>query len=206
MSDEISPESSSPEDNLPINYDAIIDSFSQFVKSLEGVHKLSESQKRKIFLSVIEKDLSNVNLSADDPSVSLESIQNKFRTYCKSYRNNNLYHSYRFFTRNQLKDESFKDYYKNICDLAKPCDFNSNDIERLIRDKVVAGLNNSDLREKVFMKGYQDLQDIVRFCMTTDEDSDAETVDYNAEEQFRPLAESSGIQDNEMKDEIPGKC
>lgn len=77
----------------------------------------------------------------------------------------NLVHDrYYFYTRCQNRTESFYDFLNDVCRLAKLCEFRALE-ESLIRDRIIFGVNDMELRNK-FLKdgGDPTLKEVVEIC------------------------------------------
>jgi hypothetical protein len=83
---------------------------------------------------------------------------------CPSETINVLRERYNFFQRCQLANESFQQFLKEVRNRAKLCEFQNME-DSLIRDRLVFGINNIDLRAKLLNDGGNPpLDDIIRIC------------------------------------------
>lgn len=83
--------------------------------------------------------------------------------YSKSYADPIVYHSYIFHTKDQQPDEPFDSYLSSITELAKLCEFESLE-ERMIRDKIIVGVNCSSLRDKLLKLKDPKLNNVIEYC------------------------------------------
>lgn len=75
--------------------------------------------------------------------------------------------SYRFFTRNQRKNETFENFYSEIVKLAVNAEFgDTNIIERLVRDRIVSGARDIKLKIELVKTCDLDLQLTLQICMS----------------------------------------
>lgn len=74
---------------------------------------------------------------------------------------------YYFYTRCQNRTESFYDFLNDVCRLAKLCQFNMLE-ESLIRDRIIFGVHDMELRNK-FLKigGDPSLEQVVEMCRSS---------------------------------------
>lgn len=82
---------------------------------------------------------------------------------------------YYFYTRCQSRTESFYDFLNDVFRLAKTCKFNGLE-ESLIRDRIIFGVHDMELRNK-FLKdgGDPTLKEVVETCRSSTEiDDDSE--------------------------------
>lgn len=82
-------------------------------------------------------------------------------------KNSEVYNSYLFYTRKQNENESFESFLMDVFKLGRQCHFKNYDrkaVERLIRDKLVYGLKDSNIRDEIFNKDLTKLCDIISFC------------------------------------------
>ena len=70
---------------------------------------------------------------------------------CASPKTNNGFARFLFQKRDQLEGKSVKKYIKNLKTLAKPCMHKEHD--EMIRDRIVCGIKNQAVREKLLAEG-----------------------------------------------------
>ena len=74
----------------------------------------------------------------------------QFRKHTEPQKNT-LFSRYIFQTRRQKDDESFVAFATDLRNLAKECSYDKP--EEMVRDRIVAGINNEDVREKLLTEG-----------------------------------------------------
>lgn len=77
----------------------------------------------------------------------LEMIIEKFENYCRPLKNL-TFDRHKFFSRDQKDQESFEDYVRNLKILANACEFGDLK-DSLIRDRIVCGIEDTNLKEKL---------------------------------------------------------
>ena len=78
-------------------------------------------------------------------------ILKKFQEYCTP-KKNTIYERHLFNNRSQQKDETFDQFYSDLCRLSQTCDFDTM-ADQMIRDRLVVGIYNPGLREKLLRQG-----------------------------------------------------
>ena len=73
-----------------------------------------------------------------------------------------MYESFKFYSRNQSKEESIDVYVAALRKLAKTCNFKEPD--RMIRDRIVMGVMDDTTREKLLQNKTLTLQQAVEIC------------------------------------------
>ena len=114
--------------------------------------KTEEEKCSYLMLWVGEKGrniYSTWNLSEED-SKKLESYTNGFQNYVKP-RTNTVYNRFVFQTRSQKPDETFDQFCTELKLLVKDCTYDKND--EMVRDRIVAGVSNAKLRDKLLNIG-----------------------------------------------------
>lgn len=91
----------------------------------------------------------------------IEVVLNKFETYCTPTRNM-VYEHFKFFKREQLPNENIDHFITALKQLASTCDFKERDI--LIRDRIVLGINDRRIQEKLLQKPNLELSEAVNIC------------------------------------------
>ena len=92
---------------------------------------------------LLEKGLS---FDEEDDRQDLTKILEQFDEHFGGGQNE-IYESYRFFTRQQEEDESLRTYITQLKILAKSCNFGPLE-ERLVRDRIVCGMSNRTLQKR----------------------------------------------------------
>lgn len=74
---------------------------------------------------------------------------------------------YYFYTRCQDRTESFYDFLNDVCRLAKTCNFRALE-ESLIRDRIIFGVHDMDLRNRFIKRGGDPtLKEVVEMCRSS---------------------------------------
>ena len=95
-------------------------------------------------------------------------VLSKFDEHCVP-KTNETYESYKFFTRDQHVGESIDSYITALYKLADTCSFGALK-DRLIKDRLVLGVKNDQIREKLLAKENLDLDkciNLLRTCHVT---------------------------------------
>jgi hypothetical protein len=92
----------------------------------------------------------------------IDCVLKKFEEYCV-LRTNETYETYRFNQRGQKEDESVDAYLAELRKLAKNCHFEAME-DRLIRDRLVAGIKSDEVRRKLLEEKDLDLARALEVC------------------------------------------
>lgn len=84
-----------------------------------------------------------------------------FDDYCMP-RKCIVYHIFKFWSRNQLKEAAFDQYVTELKKLAQSCEFTISKDE-MVRDKVLFRISDSSVQEKLLQKDL-DLEGVVAMC------------------------------------------
>lgn len=127
-----------------------------FLRSLEiylkatGLASKDDETKIAIFLNLAGDEAQNkfmtFEIEADDRKIYTK-VVDAFKQYCKPMRNES-FDRYKFFTRMQQEGETFDHFVTDIKMLAANCNFGTLK-DSLIRDKIVSGILNLSLQEKL---------------------------------------------------------
>lgn len=102
-------------------------------------------------LTVIGEDAVDVynTLAWDEEGdeLKIEKVLEKFELFCNP-RKNTIYERYVFFSRNQDSGESIDHFVTVLKNLADTCEFEALK-ESLIRDRIVFGIQDSSVRERL---------------------------------------------------------
>ena len=97
----------------------------------------------------------------DEDQNDIDTVINKFEIFCVG-TTNEIYESYKFYTRKQEQEETIDSYVAVLRKLAKTCNFK--DPERMIRDRVVIGIHNDAVREKLLEQKDLTLDKATQIC------------------------------------------
>ena len=104
-----------------------------------------------VFLATIREDALDIfdgfKFANEAEKSNLQVVIQKFEEFCIG-KTNEVYESYKFHLRKQEQDESIEAYVASLRQLAKTCNFGTSE-DRMIRDRVVVGVKEDRLREKL---------------------------------------------------------
>ncbi len=98
----------------------------------------------------------------DDDKKAYLKILDKFGDYCKT-RKNVVYERYRFWSRNQIEDEPVDKWVKELRTIAADCEFKDQE-DSMIRDKVVFGICDGRIKERMLRDTDLNLQKALDIC------------------------------------------
>ena len=113
--------------------------------------------------------------------------ERKFAAYCEP-RKNVTFLRHQFFTRAQAPGESFDHFLLDLRHKAKHCEF-SGLHDSLLRDRIVAGVNNDSLRVRLLRDTNLDLKSAIETCRA----AEASVTELHALHVHRPPTESATI-------------
>ena len=85
-----------------------------------------------------------------------------FEEYCYPLKNE-TFERYKFWSRNQLENESIDNYITSLKNLANMCAFESQK-DKMLRDKLVFGVNDSAVKERLLREASLDLKKAIEIC------------------------------------------
>lgn len=98
----------------------------------------------------------------EDAQRNYDAVIKKFDEYFIPTKNESFY-SHLFFTRNQRSDESFDAYLTELRKLSNDCNFKDLQ-DRLIRDRIVAGISDKVLKNRLLRECDLDLSKTIKIC------------------------------------------
>lgn len=144
-------------------------SFRNFVLAA-GLEKLSEARKAAILINCIGQHAQelyfNVLKTDDNDKDKLEDVLTIFDDYFKP-KQNEVINSYNLNKRNQEDGESFDTYYAAIRKLAENCNFGEQK-NRMIRDKIVIGVRDQRVQQKLLEVKDLTLERTVDICRSAE--------------------------------------
>ena len=105
------------------------------------------SMLRYTFTEETRKIYNTLNLTADEAKDD-KTIITKLETFAKGTVNETL-ERHTFNSRTQEEGESFDDFLTELKVLLKNCNFCANCVDGILRDRIVAGVRDSSLRQKL---------------------------------------------------------
>ena len=91
------------------------------------------------------------DFSADDKK-ELSKYYGRFENYVKP-RSNEVYNRYKFQTRSQNDPESFDQFVTELKLLVKDCRYHPEEVNKVVRDRIVIGVRSNKIREKIINVG-----------------------------------------------------
>ncbi|XP_067648032.1 uncharacterized protein [Eurosta solidaginis] len=161
---------------LPLSFDGNVkekwnkwkQKFDLYMKAT-GLDKKEEERKVAVFLHVIGDDalekFNTFGLSEAD-SKKLEAVTKSFENYC-SPKANETVERHLFFTRVQQSGENFTNYLTDLKTLSATCGF-GNLKDSLIKDRIVCGIRDSELRNRLLREDKLDLEKCTQICKTVE--------------------------------------
>ena len=132
--------------------------------------KAKPKQKACTFLHLIGEDAlevyNNFTFENDEDKFKVDKISEKFEAYCSPKRNT-TYERHKFFTLMQKPDETIDQYVTELRTKAKNCEFGDL-TESLIRDRIICGVPDDNLRERLLRVQDLNLEAAVRMCRATE--------------------------------------
>ncbi|XP_063370735.1 uncharacterized protein LOC134659059 [Cydia amplana] len=125
-------------------------------------------------------------LNLDETATYIEVIA-AFESYYIPKKNESV-NSHMFFTRNQLEGENFDNYLTELRKLAKECDFGTLE-DRLIKDKIVSGVYNKKLTDRLLREPDLSLTKAINICKAAE----------LANEQVKQIQGKSSVEKTEVQ-------
>ena len=135
-----------------------------------GMSEKQNKSQTSMLLHVIGDsalDLYNTFVFAEGESMVLEKVLDKFEEYCMPKRNL-TYERHRFFMRNQLVHESIDQYATELRSRAQSCEFSSLK-ESLIQDRIICGILDDGLRERLLRQDNLTLDKTLQVCRAAEQ-------------------------------------
>ena len=134
-----------------------------------GAHEKPDPRKRAILLHCVGEDALEVYntfvFNQDDPE-NYANILNKFKNYCEP-KKNIVFERYKFWQAAQGADQLFDQYITDLKNLAKNCEF-ANETDNMIRDKIVFGIRDMSLKERLLREPDLDLKKTADICRASE--------------------------------------
>lgn len=162
--------------NVAENWKRFKQRFELYLAAIGGDEKCDKMQA-SIFLHVVGDEAlevyNNFTFSAKD-KMKLNKIMDKFEAYCIPKRNV-TFERHRFFTCVQKMGETIDQYVNELRNRGKTCEFGGL-TESLIKDRIVCGITDNGLRERLLREPDLDLGKALALCRAS------ETVKTQAKE------------------------
>ena len=151
--------------NLPANWKR----FSQMWDNYSIVAQLkSQTEEYRIatFLTAIGPEALDIYNGLECDKSKLKCISAAFKVFAVGELNE-TYERYMFNTRDQKEDESIDCYVTALRTLAKTCKFDALN-DSLIRDRIVIGVNDANLRKRLLQKRDMTLNSCIDMCRSSE--------------------------------------
>ena len=122
----------------------------------------------------------------------IEPVLRKFAEYCEP-RRNVPFERYRFNQRMQKAGESYDHYKTSLRKLAEGCDFNTITLEEILRDRLIFGINDGKVRERLLREAGLTLAKTDEICRAAE----------SMRAQMKMVGEIGGSEVNEMRRSDP---
>ena len=127
--------------------------------------KESPEYQSAVFLACIgdegQEIFEGLHFTAEEDRKDIVKMIEKFNDFCIG-TTNEVYESYKFHARCQ-ENENIDTYLATLRKLAKTCNFKDQE-ERMIRDRIVIGIKDESVREKLLEKPNLTLKDAIDIC------------------------------------------
>ncbi|GFO18966.1 polyprotein [Plakobranchus ocellatus] len=127
----------------------------------------SDEKKRSAFLYLISTEGREIFNTFNLDEQKLQNLIDAFDNYCKP-KENITAERYKFNSRNQTRTETFDQYVTDLKYLAKNCKFR-NLQDELIRDKIVCGIANEKIKERLLREDKLTLDKAIDICRAAEE-------------------------------------
>lgn len=150
--------------NISENWRKFKQSFDICLKASGNIEKSNEI-KVAILLNIVGEDgielYNSFNLQETERN-DLTKVLQCFEEYCIS-KKNTAYESFKFFSRVQQEGENFESFLMEIKKLSQTCEFGIMS-DRMIRDKIVQGIKDKVLQERLLKIEDLNVQKAIDYC------------------------------------------
>ena len=116
--------------------------------------KITEEQKNSLsalWIGPKGHDIFNSYTLDENLKKEIKGCYSIFEDYVKP-KSNPVFARYKFHTRMQA-DESFDDFFTDLKLLVHECTYKAEDVDEFVRDRIVCGISNSHVRQKLLSEG-----------------------------------------------------
>nr|XP_022902167.1 uncharacterized protein K02A2.6-like [Onthophagus taurus] len=156
------------DENIERNFNQFLESLSYFMKA-SGYDKKDDETKVSIFLNIAGEEAQVVfrqlGLSEEEKK-KYTTVVEAFKQHCAPVRNE-TYDRFKFFNRFQGESEDFEHFLTDIRTLAQACNFEQLE-EGLLKDKIVIGINDRDLQERLLRTPKLTLKTAIEYCRASE--------------------------------------
>ena len=139
------------DDKLASNWNAWKKAWTRY-EVATGVNKQEQLVRVSTLLSVIGEDAKKAfdafEWGETEDDSTIEDVLAKFDEYCEP-RTQVIYERYRFNNRNQEPGESIASYLTELRTIAKNCQHESITPDEILRDRIVLGIRDDKMRERL---------------------------------------------------------
>ncbi|XP_044765716.1 uncharacterized protein LOC123321967 isoform X2 [Coccinella septempunctata] len=174
---------------------------------------IKEQKKVAIFLNLIGEQgveiFNTLNLKLE--LSTLKDVKAAFQKYCDP-KKNIIFDRYKFLSCNQKEGQSISNYITEIKTLVKVCEYQDED--EMIRDKIILGIKDNNLREKLLQYENLSLKKTEEICNVTEvsrkqaeamiKEEKTPEVDTINRKPRNKISEFSNVNSNNLK--ICNKC
>lgn len=162
----------------PLNLDSLDELYPQwkrFQSSFKifiiatGLGKVTETRKAAIFLNCIGQPAQELyfnTLITGENEKKLEEVIAIFEDYFKP-KSNEIINTFHFNQRVQEDGENFDTFYTELRKIAQNCNF-ENFLERMLRDRIIHGIRDRNVQQKLLEKKNLTLEQAVGICRTSE--------------------------------------
>ena len=142
----------------------------QNYETATALSKKSNQQRLATFLTIIGKDglelYNTFTFDEANENRNIEDVIAKFETYCEPLKNI-TFERYKFLSRKQQHGESIDEYITALKLLASSCEYNQMQ-DSMVKDALVLGVTNSQLREALLRETNLDLNKAINLAQSTE--------------------------------------
>ena len=166
------PSALSLEGNIAKNWKEFIRAYDLFSLASE-IDAKDEKVQCATFLHVAGPQAQEIYATFTFPEAEkdkIEPLKKRFAEYCEPKKNVTVMR-YTFNSRNQQLGERFHDYLTSLKTLVKDCEFGTLE-EEMLRDRLVCGIFNNDVRMRLLHTNNLDLKTAVDTCLVAEMSSE----------------------------------
>jgi len=142
-----------------------------------------EKIKKATLLNALGSEALELYLTFNLPEeTTYKEIIEAFDKYC-SPKQNVVFERYKFYNRNQGHGEPFDNFFTDLKKLVKFCEFGSQEVS-MIRDRIVLGVWDKSLQEKLLQVGNIDMERAAELCRASEITQEQAKMLQTAEVQF----------------------
>ena len=168
----------------------------KFYELAAGIHKKAQEVRVASLLNVIGKEgmdmYETFQWENSSDALKIDKVLEKFEERCVPARNE-TYERYVFFKREQLSNESLDSYITALMKLSESCGFGALR-ESLVRDRLILGVKDDRVREKLLGKRDLDLNkaiETIKASQVTHSRATEISEEFSANEDINAVGQSS---------------